>query len=118
MLLVTGATGCVGAALLALPRERGLPTRVTVRSGERARSLPPDVPWVVAELVGSPHRVSALPAGSSLGPDCSTFASRSEVYGKLGPVRVLDPTAMALGFAPTGLADGLAETAAWLAPPR
>ncbi|HEX4250189.1 MAG TPA: NAD-dependent epimerase/dehydratase family protein [Pseudonocardia sp.] len=67
-----------------------------------------------AELVGSPHRVRVLPAGSSLGPDSSTFASRSEVYGKLGPVRVLDPAARALGFAPSGLADGLNATAAWM----
>jgi len=67
-----------------------------------------------AELVGSPHRVRALPAGSSLGPDASTFASRSEVYGKLGPVRVLDPAARALGFTPTALADGLAATASWM----
>jgi dihydroflavonol-4-reductase len=67
-----------------------------------------------AELVGSPHRVRALPPGSSLGPDASTFASRSEVYGKLGPVRVDDTGARALGFEPTGLADGLARTAAWM----
>ena len=67
-----------------------------------------------AELVGSPHRVRALAAGSSLGPDSSTFASRSEVYGKLGPVRVLDSAARALGFTPTGLADGLAATASWM----
>jgi dihydroflavonol-4-reductase len=67
-----------------------------------------------AELVGSPHRVRALPPGSSLGPDASTFASRSEVYGKLGPVRVDDTEARALGFEPTGLADGLARTAAWM----
>jgi dihydroflavonol-4-reductase len=67
-----------------------------------------------AELVGSPHRVRALPPGSSLGPDASTFASRSEVYGKLGPVRVDDTGARALGFEPTGLAAGLARTAAWM----
>jgi dihydroflavonol-4-reductase len=73
-----------------------------------------DVLHRYAELVGSPHRVRALPPGSSLGPDASTFASRSEVYGKLGPVRVDDAGARALGFAPIGLADGLARTAAWL----
>jgi dihydroflavonol-4-reductase len=73
-----------------------------------------DVLHRYAELVGSPHRVRALPPGSSLGPDASTFASRSEVYGKLGPVRVDDAGARALGFAPMGLADGLARTAAWL----
>ncbi|HEV7789618.1 MAG TPA: NAD-dependent epimerase/dehydratase family protein [Pseudonocardia sp.] len=67
-----------------------------------------------AELVGGPHRVRALPPGSSLGPDASTFASRSEVYGKLGPVRVDDTGARALGFEPAGLADGLARTAAWM----
>ncbi|WP_445185970.1 NAD-dependent epimerase/dehydratase family protein [Pseudonocardia sp. Cha107L01] len=259
MLLVTGATGYVGAALVALLRERGLAVRAAVRTPERAGLLPPGVPWVVAqltdpaamrraaegcegvfhlaacvgrsaeetrrlnvvgtatvlisagigagngagnwagdaletgvlnpasiygpspagpssynalfaaargevaevvdatvgwvlaedvalghllayrhgrggqryvlcgeiagfgavlhryaELVGSPHRVRALPPGSSLGPDASTFASRSEVYGKLGPVRVDDTGARALGFEPTGLADGLARTAAWM----
>jgi dihydroflavonol-4-reductase len=73
-----------------------------------------DVLHRYAELVDSPHRVRAVPPGSSLGPDASTFASRSEVYGKLGPVRVDDAGARALGFAPIGLADGLARTAAWL----
>lgn len=67
-----------------------------------------------AELVGSPHRVRVLPPGSDLGPDAPIFARRSEVYGKLAPVRIDDRQARALGFSPTGLEDGLARTAAWL----
>jgi dihydroflavonol-4-reductase len=67
-----------------------------------------------AELVGSPHRVRLLPPGSELGADAPTFARRSEVYGKLGPVRVQDRQARALGFYPRGVEDGLRLTATWL----
>ncbi|WP_028938291.1 NAD-dependent epimerase/dehydratase family protein [Pseudonocardia spinosispora] len=67
-----------------------------------------------AELVGSPHRVRVLPPGSSLGADAPTFARRSEVYGKLAPVRVSDERARGLGFSPVGVEEGLALTAAWL----
>lgn len=95
-----------------LAYQRGEPGRRYVLCGEVAGFG--DVLHRYAELVGSPHRVRAVPPGSSLGPDASTFASRSEVYGKLGPVRVDDAGARALGFAPIGLADGLARTAAWL----
>jgi dihydroflavonol-4-reductase len=62
--------------------------------------------------------VRARPPGTGLGPEATTFARRSEVYGKLGPVRVRDARARALGFAPAGLAAGLAATAAWLRPRR
>ena len=47
-----------------------------------------------ATLMGSPHRVTALPPGTTL-PD--------------------DAQARALGFAPRSVDDGLAITAAWLA---
>ena len=60
------------------------------------------------------QRVRALPPGSSLGDDAGTFARRSEVYGKLPPVRVDDAGARALGFRPRGVDDGIALTAAWL----
>jgi dihydroflavonol-4-reductase len=65
-------------------------------------------------LAGSTRRITALPPGTSLPPDAATFARRSEVYGRLGPVVVDDPNARALGFQPRGLASGLAETVAWL----
>jgi dihydroflavonol-4-reductase len=68
-----------------------------------------------AELVGSPHRVVPLPPGATLPEDAPLFARRSEVYGKLGPVRVDDAQARALGFVPRRLEDGLRLTATWLA---
>ncbi|WP_051580748.1 NAD-dependent epimerase/dehydratase family protein [Pseudonocardia acaciae] len=95
-----------------LAYERGEPGRRYVLCGEVAGFGA--VLHRYAELVGSPHRVRVLPAGSSLGAGAGTFARRSEVYGKLGPVRVRDAGARALGFAPSGLADGLARTASWL----
>jgi dihydroflavonol-4-reductase len=67
-----------------------------------------------AELTGSPHRVTALPPGTTLPDDASLFARRSEVYGKLGAVHIDDAQARALGFAPRGVEDGLAITASWL----
>lgn len=68
-----------------------------------------------AGLVGG-RRVRVLPPGSSLGAKADTYARRSEVYGKFPPVRVDDAGARALGFAPSGVDDGLARTAAWLSP--
>ena len=50
MLLVTGATGYLGAALVDLLVRRGLPVRVTVRSPERASVLPDAVERVAADL--------------------------------------------------------------------
>ena len=67
-----------------------------------------------AELTNSPHRVSTRPPGTTLPDDASLFARRSEVYGKLGAVHVDDAQARALGFAPRGVDEGLALTAAWL----
>jgi len=68
----------------------------------------------LAELWGSARRVQALPPGADLSPDAPLFARRSEVYGRLGPVRVDDAQARALGFAPRGLEAGLPLTVAWL----
>ena len=68
----------------------------------------------VCELWGSPHRVRALPPGTALPPDASIFARRSEVYGKLGPVRVDDAQARAIGFAGRGIDEGLRLTVEWL----
>ena len=45
----------------------------------------------------------------------STFARRSEVYGGFPPVRIDDRGARALGFAPRGVDEGLALTAAGIA---
>ena len=67
-----------------------------------------------AELIGSPHRVTAHPPGTTLPDDASLFARRSEVYGKLGAVHVDDAQARALGFAPRGVDEGLSIAAAWL----
>jgi dihydroflavonol-4-reductase len=66
-------------------------------------------------LLGSPHRVRALPPGFDLGPDASTFARRSAAYGHFPPVRVDDAQARGIGIAPRGVAEGLALTCAWLA---
>lgn len=65
-------------------------------------------------LAGSPHRVRAVPPGTTLGEDASLFARRSEVYGKLGPVSIDDAQARALGFTPRGVDEGLAITARWM----
>lgn len=67
-----------------------------------------------AELTNSPHRVTTRPPGTTLPDDASLFARRSEVYGKLGAVHVDDTQARAIGFAPKGVDEGLAITAAWL----
>jgi dihydroflavonol-4-reductase len=67
-----------------------------------------------AELMGSPHRAAALPPGTDLAADAPLFARRSEVYGKLGPIRVDDARARAIGFTPRGIEDGLSITARWL----
>lgn len=66
-------------------------------------------------LVGSPHRVRALPPGSELGPDAPPFADRSVVYGHIGGYRVVDGAARALGIAARGVDEGLAVTADWMA---
>lgn len=95
-----------------LAQRHGEPGRRYVLCGEVAGFG--EVLHRYASLAGSPRRVRALPPGSSLGPDAGTFARRSEVYGKLAPVRVDDAGARALGFAPRSLEDGLAQTAAWM----
>ncbi|MFR9806360.1 NAD-dependent epimerase/dehydratase family protein [Pseudonocardia sp. RS010] len=104
------AEDCAEGVLLAL--DRGEPGRRYVLCGEVApfgRVLNR-----AAELLDTPHRVRALPPGSELGPDASTFARRSEIYGRFPPVHVDDAGARALGFAPRGIEDGLALTCAWL----
>lgn len=57
--------------------------------------------------------VRTLPPGSTLGEGAGTFARRSQVYGMFPPVRVDDAGARSLGFAPHGVAEGVARTAAW-----
>lgn len=94
--------------LLAL--EHGIPGRRYVLCGETATFG--RVLHTFADLVGG-VRVPLLPPGASLGPEATTFARRSEVYGHFPPVRVDDRGARAWGFAPRGVADGLALTAAW-----
>lgn len=63
---------------------------------------------------GSPQRVQALPPGTTLPPEATQFARRSEVYGRLGPVQIDDAQARATGFAPRGIDDGLSLTIDWL----
>lgn len=92
--------------------EKGEPGRRYVACGEVAgfgRVL-----HRFAELTGSAHRVRTLPPGTTLPDDAPLFARRSEVYGKLGAVRVEDAGARALGFTPRGVDEGLSLTAAWL----
>jgi hypothetical protein len=58
--------------------------------------------------------VKTLPPGTALPDDAALSARRSEVYGKLGPVRIEDTQARALGFSPRSIEDGLTLTAAWI----
>lgn len=67
-----------------------------------------------AELVGSPHRVTALPPGSRLPADAPLLARRSELFGAIGPHRIDDAQARALGFLPRGIDEGLRATADWV----
>jgi dihydroflavonol-4-reductase len=94
--------------LLAL--QRGEPGRRYVLCGEVASFG--RVLHAFADRVGG-QRVPTLPPGSTLGPAAGTFARRSEVYGKLPPVRIDDAGARALGFRPRGVGEGVALTAAW-----
>lgn len=97
--------------LLAL--DRGEPGRAYLLCGEVAtfgRVLD-----LLTDALGRP-RVTTFPRGTELGQDAATFARRSEVYGMRPPVRVDDRAARALGFAPAGVAQGVAETATWLRP--
>jgi dihydroflavonol-4-reductase len=95
--------------LLAL--EKGVPGKRYVLCGEVASFG--RVLRTFARLAGG-RTVQVLPPGSTLGPDADTFARRSEVYGRFPPVHVDDGGARGLGFAPRGIEEGLALTAAWL----
>ena len=93
-----------------LALDHGEPGRRYVLCGEVARVG--RVLHSYADAVGG-TRVALLPPGSSLGPDASTFARRTEVYGKFPPVHMDDAGARGLGFAPRGVDEGIALTAAW-----
>jgi Nucleoside-diphosphate-sugar epimerases len=93
-----------------LALERGEPGTRYVLCGEVASFG--RVLHAFADRVGG-LRVPTVAPGSTLGPDAGTFARRSEVYGRFPPVRVDDRRARALGFAPRGVEEGLALTAAW-----
>lgn len=99
------------AAAHVMALDRGEPGRRYVLCGEVAAMG--TVLNTFAARVGG-RQVRALPPGSSLGDDASTFARRSEVYGKFPPVRVDDAGARALGICPRGIDEGIALTAAWL----
>lgn len=95
--------------LLAL--ERGVPGHRYVLCGEVA-AFGRMVHTFARHVGGQSARV--LPPGAELGPDAGPFARRSEVYGRFPPVRVDDAGARGLGFAPRGVEEGLAITAAWI----
>lgn len=92
--------------------ERGEAGRRYVLCGEVAAF--PRVLDTYCALVGSPHRVRALPQGSGL-TDPPPFAERSVVYGHLGGYRVVDTRARALGLRLRGVDEGLEATARWMA---
>ena len=60
MLLVTGATGYLGSALVAHLTEAGLPVRATIRSAARAAVLPDGVERVPADLADEESLVAAM----------------------------------------------------------
>ena len=95
-----------------LLHERGETGRRYVLCGEVATF--PRMLDTYCALVGSPHRVRALPMGSDLTGTPPPFAERSVVYGHVGGYRVDDAGARALGYAPRGIDEGLALTAEWL----
>lgn len=114
--IVDAPVGWVLAADVAeghrLAFERGEAGRRYLLCGEVAPF--PRVLDAFCALVGSPHRVCALPPGSDLPDGAPLYALRSQVYGKLGPVRIDDAQARALGCAPRGVDEGLAVTAEWM----
>lgn len=114
--IVDAPVGWVLAADVAaghlLAFERGAPGRRYLLCGEVAPFS--RVLNTYCALVGSPHRVRVLAAGSTLHGDPPLYAQRSEVYGKLPPVRIDDRQARALGFAPRGVDEGLRITADWM----
>ena len=66
-------------------------------------------------LWGASPEIEVLPPGSDIPREkLWGHAIRSEAYGKLGPMRIDDAQARALGFAPKGLDEGLGETVEWL----
>jgi len=114
--IVDSAVGWVlaedAAAGHLLVADKGEPGRRYVLCGEVAT-----FGWMLhafADGVGG-SRAATLPPGSTLPADAGTFARRSEVYGHFPPVRVADANARGLGFAPRGVAEGMALTAGWLA---
>ena len=60
MLLVTGATGYLGSALVAVLTEAGFPVRATIRSEARASVLPDGVERVFADLGDEGSLVAAM----------------------------------------------------------
>ncbi len=103
-----------------LAYERGAAGRRYVLCGEVATFS--TVLNRVAELRGSPHPRRVLSAERRVVAGCSAahpFTHRSSLiaqhsYGRLGPVRVDDAQARAIGFQGRGLAEGLPRTVDWL----
>jgi dihydroflavonol-4-reductase len=96
-----------------LAYEKGEPGKRYIACGEVATF--PRVLNLFNELWGASPDIEVLPPGSDIPRDrLWGHAIRSEAYGKLGPMQIDDAQARALGFQPTGLDAGLAETVAWL----
>ena len=95
-----------------LAYERGAAGKRYVLCGEVATF--PRFLSVAKRLWGSAAPLTVLPPGSDLPPDAHFFAGRSRVYGKLGPVSVVDANARAIGFAPRDIEAGMALTVPWM----
>lgn len=93
--------------------EKGEPGKRYIASGEVATF--PRVLRLFNELWGASPEIEVLPPGSDIPRDrLWGHAIRSEAYGKLGPMRIDDANARALGFAPRGLEEGMRITVDWL----
>lgn len=96
-----------------LAYEKGEPGKRYIACGEVASF--PRVLNTFNEFWGTNPPLEVLPPGSDIPRDrLWGHAIRSEAYGKLGPMTIDDAQVRALGFAPTGLNEGLRVTVEWL----
>src|SRR2546423_127381 len=118
MLLVTGSTGYLGSALVALLTDDGLPVRAAIRSEARASVLPDGVERVFADLGDEQSLTEAMRGcegvfhlAASLGPSPED-TRRSNVEGtarvlaaaaRAGVRRVVYTSSSAAIIAPSGL---------------
>lgn len=132
MLLVTGATGYLGSALVALLTDAGLPVRATIRSEARASVLPEGVERVFADISDEESLVAAMRGcegvfhlAASLGPSPDD-TRRSNVDGtarvlaaatEAGVRRVVFTSSSAAIVAASGLVSEQAPNATALVDP-